>query len=115
MKKAPRTFRPGTPSHPSRLTHLCAVEDVRADLLDLAQALAPRRRHIGRVIPQDVWVEARYDIGRSELGDRFRSLPRERSRVRVGKLTVTNERELRGLLDHAAPVGRVAARGGAVH
>ena len=92
----------GAPAIP-RLTRLSAVEDVRADLLDHAQAAAPRRRDIIGVVPQDVGPTARHDIGDRQPGDALRPRPRGRTGVDRRELAVADERELRRLLDDAAP------------
>src|SRR4051812_19258125 len=49
--KAPGTVKSRTPLAPQLLKFLRAVEDVRTDLLDHVQPVAPRRSDIVRVIP----------------------------------------------------------------
>src|SRR3954471_11951434 len=113
MKKAPRAM-PGRLLSPTK-SALSAVEDVRADLRNRRQALAPRRSDIVGVVPQNVGTEARDHVRHGKPGNALGLAPRIRSEVRVWHRAVTDERELRRLLDDFAPAGRVLARRRAVH
>ncbi len=72
-----------------------------ADLLRDAQPVAPRRRDIVGVIPQDVGGQARHDIGHRQPGDALRPRPGGRSGVDRRELAMRTNENCAGCLTTA--------------
>src|SRR5258705_2021707 len=86
---------------------------MRPDLLRHAEPLAPRRRDVIGVIPQDVGGQAGDDIGHGEAGDAPGPGPGGRRRIYRPQTALANEPEIRPLLYPPAPAHRVLLPRGA--